>query len=419
MKLSLFSLIWLLATSTLLADSSVLPKPAKYVTDKAGVLKDGGSALNEQLKKLQDDTTAQLLVYIDKKLPANTTIEDVAVKSFRSWGVGQKDRNNGIALFVFVDDRKMRLEVGYGMEGRIPDLVAKRVLDTMLKPAFKQQRYGEGINAAVAELQRLVRAESGIKTESAAGSKESQHSPFGGSASSLLSSSSSASTAPSSTSSSSNSSASSSAASSPLLEPSPAAEAAVGAAGPPLIGIKMVYWLLAGVLLTAAIVWAYLLNDLAKKEARNKQAKLDRERELARLQREEEARQRRFDAQRDSVLFQPIAQRAAPMPSRFGNSSVPLVKPKPLKAAATVAAVAGVAALSAAELARRRRLQEEEEEIARQRRRRQQDDDDSSRRSSYSSFSSSSDDSSSSSSSSSSFDSGGGSSGGGGASSDW
>ena len=256
MKLSLFSLIWLLATSTLLADSSVLPKPSKYVTDKAGVLKDGGSALNEQLKKLQDDTTAQLLVYIDKKLPANTTIEDVAVKSFRSWGVGQKDKNNGIALFVFVDDRKMRLEVGYGMEGRIPDLVAKRVLDTMLKPAFKQQKYGDGINVAVAELQRLVRAESGIKTESAAGSKESQRGPFGGSASSLPLSSSSASTAPSSTSSSSNSSATSSVALSASPARSPEAVAAAGVVEPQPTGIKWLWWLLAGVLLTADLVWA-------------------------------------------------------------------------------------------------------------------------------------------------------------------
>jgi uncharacterized protein len=388
MKLSLFSLIWLLATSTLLADSSVLPKPSKYVTDKAGVLKDGGSALNEQLKKLQDDTTAQLLVYIDKKLPANTTIEDVAVKSFRSWGVGQKDKNNGIALFIFVDDRKMRLEVGYGLEGRIPDLVAKRVLDTLLKPPFKEKvpRYEAGITAAVNELSRLTRAESGIKTEPAAGSKESQRGPFGGSASSLSSSSSSASTAPSSASSLSNSSATSSAASSALLGRSPEVGAAAVVEEPPSTGIKYLWWLLAGVLLTAAAVWAYLLNDLAKKEARNKQAKLDRQAELARLQREEEARQRRFDSQRDSVLFQPVTGWRAPTPPR---STTPIVKntSKPLVAAA---AVTGVAALTAAEVARRR--------------------------SSSSSWSSSSD---SGSSSSSSFDSGGGSSGGGGASSDW
>ncbi|NBQ69023.1 MAG: TPM domain-containing protein, partial [Nitrosomonadaceae bacterium] len=215
MKVLLIPLLWLLliASPAISADNATLPKPSKYVTDNAGVLKDGGAALNEQLKSLESTTTAQLLVYIDKKLPANTTIEDVAVASFRSWGVGQKDKNNGVALFVFIDDRKMRLEVGYGLEGRIPDLVAKRILDTKLKPAFKQQRYGEGINAAVNELTHLVKAETTTNGKAAV-SKEGQHTPFGGSASSLQSSSSSASTEPSSNSSSSNSSGSSSAASS-------------------------------------------------------------------------------------------------------------------------------------------------------------------------------------------------------------
>jgi len=414
MKVSLISLIWLLATSTLLADSPVLPKPVKYVTDKAGVLKDGGSALNEQLKKLQDDTTAQLLVYIDKNLPANTTIEDVAVKSFRSWGVGQKDKNNGIALFVFIDDRKMRLEVGYGLEGRIPDLVAKRVLDTLLKPPFKEKvpRYEAGITAAVNELSRLTRDESGIKTEPAAGSKESQRGPFGGSASSLPLSSSSASTAPSSASSSSNSSVTSSVALPASPARSPEAVAAVVEEVVQPTGTKYLWWLLAGVLLTAAIVWAYLLNDLAKKEAFNKQAKLDRQLELERLQREEAARQRRFDSQQDSILFQPIP-RATAMPLKSARSSTPVARSTSKHLAAT-AAVTGAAALAAAEAVRRRRLRDEEEEATR-RRRRQEDDDDSSRRSSSSSWSSSSD----SGSSSSSYDSGGGSSGGGGASSDW
>jgi uncharacterized protein len=76
-------------------------------------------------------------------------IDDFTNKLFKQWGVGQKDKNNGLMLLVAIQDRKARLEVGYGLEPILPDALAGRILNEQLFPAFKQQRYGDGLKAAL------------------------------------------------------------------------------------------------------------------------------------------------------------------------------------------------------------------------------------------------------------------------------
>src|SRR6185437_11437725 len=68
---------------------------------------------------------------------------------FKQWGIGQKDQKNGILLLVAIQDRKARIEVGYGLEPILPDALAGRILNGQLFPAFKQQRYADGLTAAV------------------------------------------------------------------------------------------------------------------------------------------------------------------------------------------------------------------------------------------------------------------------------
>jgi len=98
------------------------PKPAKYVTDNTGVLgADRVDSLSHKLEQFERDTSNQILVWIDRKVPENFTLEDFAVRAFKKWGVGQAKKDNGAALFVFVDDHKLRIEVGYGLEGVLPD----------------------------------------------------------------------------------------------------------------------------------------------------------------------------------------------------------------------------------------------------------------------------------------------------------
>jgi len=136
------------------------PKPTRYATDRAGVIAPPRlAALNEKLAAFERETSNQVLVYVDRRLPEGTTLEEMAAQAVRSWGVGQKDRSNGAVLFVFVDQRAMRLEVGYGLEGPIPDARAKQITSDVMKPFFKKGDYAGGIEAGVDAVLHAARGE--------------------------------------------------------------------------------------------------------------------------------------------------------------------------------------------------------------------------------------------------------------------
>ena len=83
-------------------------------------------------------------------------IDDFAVKLYKRWGIGQKGKDNGVLLVVAIDDRKARIEVGYGLEPILPDALAGRVLNEQLFPAFRQKRYAEGLTAAVNRVAEII-----------------------------------------------------------------------------------------------------------------------------------------------------------------------------------------------------------------------------------------------------------------------
>ena len=147
-------LVFAAAAATLLAQRSIEeqlpPKPARYVTDNAGALSaDRAEALNSKLEQYERDTSNQILVWIDRSVPENFTLEDFAVRAFKKWGVGQAKKDNGAALFVFVNDRKLRIEVGYGLEGVLPDAIANRIIQEQIVPRFRANDYPGGIEAGV------------------------------------------------------------------------------------------------------------------------------------------------------------------------------------------------------------------------------------------------------------------------------
>src|SRR5947208_12755487 len=106
---------------TLFLAAIALPaKPDRYVNDHAHVLPAGrAEAIDAKLKSFEQSTSNQIIVYIDRKVPNGTTLEEMSSQAVREWGVGQKDKKNGAILFLFTEDRKMRIEVGYGLEGSI------------------------------------------------------------------------------------------------------------------------------------------------------------------------------------------------------------------------------------------------------------------------------------------------------------
>jgi uncharacterized protein len=112
-------------------------------------------SLENRCRQLRERTGAQLAVVTLKSLEGGQ-IDDFAVKLFKHWGIGQKDKKNGILLLVAVDDRRARIEVGYGLEPIIPDALAGRIIDIQLRPHFRKQQYAAGLREAVNRLCELV-----------------------------------------------------------------------------------------------------------------------------------------------------------------------------------------------------------------------------------------------------------------------
>ena len=131
-------------------------RPSADVNDYAGILTaEQKGALEARCKALRQKTGAQFAVVTVKSLEGGQ-IDDFANKLFAQWGVGEQGKDNGILLLVALQDRKARVEVGYGLEAILPDALAGRVLDQQLFPAFKQQRYFDGLSGGVNRICEIV-----------------------------------------------------------------------------------------------------------------------------------------------------------------------------------------------------------------------------------------------------------------------
>jgi uncharacterized protein len=125
------------------------PAPTEFVTDHAGLMSPGGVAqLSRQLEDYERGTGHQVIVWIDRTT-GGVPIEDWAVKAFAAWGVGRKGENDGAALFIFRDDRRMRIEVGYGLEDKVPDARAGRIIDNVIAPRLRAGDADGGVKAGV------------------------------------------------------------------------------------------------------------------------------------------------------------------------------------------------------------------------------------------------------------------------------
>ena len=134
----------------LFAAEVIPPPPAAYFNDYASVVSAGTAAqLNQTLENFERQSSDQIVVAVFPKMQSDSSIEDYTVRVARSWQVGQKNKNNGAVLFVFVQDHKMFLQVGYGLEGVLPDALCKRIIDEQITPRFKAGDFDGGLTAGV------------------------------------------------------------------------------------------------------------------------------------------------------------------------------------------------------------------------------------------------------------------------------
>jgi uncharacterized protein len=122
-----------------------------FVNDYTNTLTEEWEVKTEQLTaSVEKETSCEIAVAVIDNLNG-TSIEEYAVGLFNKWGVGKKDEDNGVLLLVIMADRKLRIEVGYGLEGVITDLEAKEIIDNVIVPRFKENDYNSGIyNGVVA-----------------------------------------------------------------------------------------------------------------------------------------------------------------------------------------------------------------------------------------------------------------------------
>jgi uncharacterized protein len=106
------------------------------------------SALEAKLQAFEQATSTQLVVVVVPTV-ADESIEDVAYRVAETNGIGKKAKNNGVLLFIAKNDRRIRIEVGYGLEGVLPDILAGQIIRKEITPQFREGNYNGGINAGV------------------------------------------------------------------------------------------------------------------------------------------------------------------------------------------------------------------------------------------------------------------------------
>jgi uncharacterized protein len=145
---------------TALAAEVIPPAPARYFNDYANVVSPQVAAqLNQQLENFERQTSSQIIVAVYPTMQSDSSIEDYTVRVARGWRVGDKVKNNGAVLFVFIQDRKMFLQVGYGLEGALPDALSKRIIDEQIAPRFKAGDYDGGLTEGVQGILAAVKGE--------------------------------------------------------------------------------------------------------------------------------------------------------------------------------------------------------------------------------------------------------------------
>ena len=150
-----FSALFGVVGQAVAADAEIPAAPTQHVTDRAGMLSPAvAQSLNSRLRQYEGASGHQVIVWIGQSTEG-VSVEEFAVKAFETWGVGRKGVDDGLALFLFADDRKIRIEVGYGLEGTVTDLIASQVIRDVMTPQLKA---GQADRAVVQGVETLVSA---------------------------------------------------------------------------------------------------------------------------------------------------------------------------------------------------------------------------------------------------------------------
>ena len=155
------AIAWVCLTCAATAQTLTFPALTGRVVDEAGLLDAADTAaLTQALAGLESRTTDQLVIVTLKSLQG-TTIEDYGYQLGRRWQIGQKDRDSGVLLIVAATEKKVRIEVGYGLEGTLTDAATKVIIENSILPQFKTGDFPGGIKQGAADIIQALGADAG------------------------------------------------------------------------------------------------------------------------------------------------------------------------------------------------------------------------------------------------------------------
>lgn len=138
--------IFLLALAALYCIAEIsFPRLTGRVVDDAGMLDSNTESELTQLLTAHEDATTNQVVVVTQDDLQGYTIEEFGYRLGREWGIGQKDKNNGVLLLVAKSERKVRIEVGYGLEGMLTDAIASNIVHGVVLPEFRKGQFSDGI----------------------------------------------------------------------------------------------------------------------------------------------------------------------------------------------------------------------------------------------------------------------------------
>jgi uncharacterized protein len=153
--------LWLWIAGSALAAPVVPPTPSERVTDRVGVMSsESRSSLEQRLTAYEQRSGHQVIVWIDRST-GDEPIETFAVEAFEAWKLGSKQLDDGLALFVMTEDQTIRIEVGYGLEPTITDLVAARVISQTMIPAIERGDWDAAVVGGVEQLVDTIEGQPG------------------------------------------------------------------------------------------------------------------------------------------------------------------------------------------------------------------------------------------------------------------
>jgi uncharacterized protein len=174
MRLRRASVVWVAAALPALAaygavTTAIPPPPERWATDQVGVLSAGvRQTLDARLEGYQRATGHQVIVWIGQ-LPEGQAVEDWTARVFSAWGIGRKGHDDGVGVFFFPAARRMRIEVGYGLEGQLTDLASARIIREEVTPRLGQGDWDGAVTAAVGGVLGALGGEPGAPPPRAAG----------------------------------------------------------------------------------------------------------------------------------------------------------------------------------------------------------------------------------------------------------